>query len=59
MYNIVMVGTSLADTFTTSLATVKADVLTYVGIALPVGLAIAGTFIAVKLGVKFFKAVAK
>lgn len=50
---------SLVDTFTTAVNTVKTDVLEFIGIALPVGLAIAGTIIAIRLGWKFFKGVAK
>lgn len=49
----------LTSTFETALGTVKTDVLGYVGSALPVGLAIVGTFLAIKLGVKFFKSIAK
>lgn len=49
----------LSSAFETALGTVQTDVLSYVTTALPVGLAIAGTFIAVKLGVKFFKSIAK
>lgn len=49
----------LTSTFETALGTVKTDVMSYVGAALPVGLAIVGTFLAIKLGVKFFKSIAK
>ena len=45
--------------FTTALSTVQTDVMSFIGIALPVALAIMGTFIAIKLGVKFFKSTAK
>jgi len=45
--------------FTTALGVIKTDVLSYVGIALPVALAIVGTFLAIKLGIRFFKSVAK
>ena len=51
--------TDLTTTFTDALGVVKTDVLSYVSAALPVGLAIVGTFLAIKLGVKFFKSIAK
>lgn len=49
----------LKTAFTTGLETVKTDVSSLVTIALPVGLAIAGLFLAIKLGMKFFRSVAK
>lgn len=52
-------GEALTGAFETALGSVKTDFLSMVGIALPVGLAIAGTFIAIRLGIKFFKSVAK
>lgn len=45
--------------FTTSLGVIQTDVLGYVSAALPVALVIVGTFMAIKLGIKFFKSVAK
>jgi len=45
--------------FTSSLDVIQTDVLSYVGAALPVALAIVGTFLAIKLGIRFFKSVAK
>jgi len=45
--------------FTSALGTIQADVLGYVGAALPVALVIVGTFMAIKLGIRFFKSVAK
>lgn len=45
--------------FETALLAIKTDVLSYVATALPVALAIAGAFLAYKLGWKFFKSVAK
>ncbi len=44
---------------TTAFNTVKTDVLDVVEKALPVGLAIMGVALAITLGVKFFKKVAK
>jgi len=45
--------------FTTALGTIQTDVLGYVQAALPVALVIVGTFMAIKLGIRFFKSVAK
>lgn len=50
-------ASTLSTTFSTALTTVKGDVLDFVGVALPVALAIVGTFVAVKLGINFFKQV--
>lgn len=50
---------TLVTQFTSALNTVKTDVLAFVGAALPPGLLIAGVFISVGLGVKFFKSIAK
>lgn len=52
-------ASALQTAFTTALGTVQTDVMGYVTAALPVALAIMGTFIAVKLGIKFFKSAAK
>lgn len=52
-------ASALQTAFTTALGTVQTDVIGYVTAALPVALAIMGTFIAVKLGIKFFKSAAK
>lgn len=43
----------------TAFGAVKTDVLGVVTKALPIGLGIAGIFIAVRLGIKFFKGVTK
>ncbi len=45
----------LKTAFETALGTVQTDTMSFITSALPVGLAIAGTFIAIKLGIKFFK----
>ena len=45
--------TALSDAF----AGVSADVISIATIALPVALGIAGLFIAIRLGIKFFKSV--
>lgn len=48
----------LVDVFKTSAESVKTDVMSFVAIALPIGLGIFGTFMAIRLGKKFFKSVA-
>lgn len=50
---------SATEVFTTAINGIQSDVMSFIGIALPVGLAIAGTIIAIRLGWKFFKGVAK
>ena len=52
-------ASALQTAFTTALGTIQTDVMGYVTSALPVALAIMGLFIAVKLGIKFFKSTAK
>ena len=49
----------LTSAFTTGLTQVKTDVLSYVGVALPIALGIVGVFLAVRLGIRFFKSVSK
>lgn len=49
----------LVTAFETAIGTIQTDVLSFVAAAVPVALGIAGTFIAVKLGVRFFKSIAK
>jgi hypothetical protein len=43
----------------TAFTAVRGDILSAIGIALPVGLGIMGTVIAIRFGIKFFKGVAK
>lgn len=50
---------ALTDVFQTAITEIQGDVLEFVQIALPVALAIVGLFVAVKLGIRFFKSVAK
>lgn len=52
-------ASALQTAFTTAIGTVQTDAMGFITAALPVALAIAGTFIAVKLGIKFFKSTAK
>lgn len=46
---------SLQDAFSSSLSTIQSDVLGMVALALPVGLAVFGAFIAIKKGIAFVK----
>ena len=48
----------LKTTFETALQTVQTDVMGMVEIALPIALGIAGLFMAITLGIGFFKNVA-
>lgn len=48
---------SLVSTFTSSLETMKSDILTYLGVALGAGLAVVGAYVAVKKGISFIKGV--
>lgn len=50
---------NLTTAATTAMTAIQGDVLSFITAALPIALAIAGTFIAVKLGIRFFKRVAK
>jgi len=45
--------------FSNGIDAIQVSVLDYVGAALPVALLIVGTFLAIKLGIRFFKSVAK
>lgn len=45
--------------FSSALSSIQGDVNGLIGLALPVGLSIAGTFLATKLGVRFFKGISK
>lgn len=48
----------LTTVFTTALTQVQTDVVSMVKVAFPVGLAIMGLFLAIRLGIGFFKSVA-
>lgn len=52
-------GTELTTAFGDALNSVKTDVLSYIGAALPVGLTIMGTILAIVIGVKAFKRFSK
>lgn len=55
---VAMEADTIATAFTAGVGSVKSDVMTFIGIALPVGLGIMGTFFAIKKGSKFFKTIA-
>lgn len=50
---------SLSDAFGSALSAIQTQAMGYIGQALPVGLAIAGTIIAIMIGVKVVKRVTK
>lgn len=49
---------TITQAFSTALTTIQTDAMSMISTALPPALVIAGTFIVVRLGVKFFKSVA-
>lgn len=51
--------TTITEAAGTAMSGIQTNVLSFIAAAVPVALGIAGTFIAVKLGVRFFKSVAK
>lgn len=50
---------SLTTALTTAFNNISTDVMDVAEVALPVALGIVGLFLAVRLGIKFFKSVAK
>lgn len=50
---------ALSAAFSTALGVIKTDALGLITTAMPIALAIAGIFIAVRIGMRFFKSVAK
>lgn len=52
-------GSAIQTAFDTAIKSIQTDATGMITTALPVALSIAGIFIAVKLGVKFFRSVAK
>ena len=48
-------STDLQSSFSTAISSIQSDVLGYIVLALPVGLAIFGTVIAVKKGISFVR----
>lgn len=45
----------LTSAFSSALSTIQSDILAFIGLALPTGLAIFGTIIAIKKGIGFVK----
>ncbi len=52
-----MITESLKTAFTNAVANVQSDVGSMMALALPAGLGIMGGFLAIRLGIKFFKSV--
>lgn len=50
---------SILDAMNAAFTTVQADTMDVISAVLPVALAIVGTFLVVRLGIKFFKSVAR
>ena len=53
-----MEPTSIVTTLGTAFDAIKTDVMGVIAVALPVAAGLVGTFLAVKMGIKFFKGVA-
>lgn len=53
-----MMTTAMKEALTAAFNGISADVFEIIGIALPIGLGIAGVFLAIRLGVKFFRGIA-
>lgn len=49
---------AMVTAFETALTAVQTDVVTMVTTALPIGLAIMGLFLAIRLGINFFRGIA-
>lgn len=50
---------AMTAAFTTATTAVQSDVMSMITVALPAGLAIMGTILAIRIGVKFYKSIAK
>lgn len=53
-----MLTDAMKTAFTTALNGISADVFDLMGVALPIGIGIAGVFMAIRLGMRFFHSVA-
>lgn len=53
-----MVTEAMKTAYTTALNGISADVFDMMAVALPIGLGIAGVFMAIRLGIRFFHSVA-
>lgn len=49
----------ISSTLTTSFDSMKSDIFTYIGIALPIALGVVGAIFGIKLAIKFFSSIAK
>lgn len=52
------VSTVMKDAFSTALNQVQVDVFDMMRVALPIGLGIMGVFLAIRLGIGFFRSIA-
>lgn len=52
-------ASGIITAFDTAIKAIQTDSMSMITTALPIALGIAGVFIAVKLGIKFFRSVAK
>lgn len=59
IYIILGEAASVASTISTSLESIKGDVLEVISTVAPIGIAIMGTFLVWRYGIKFFKSVSK
>lgn len=48
-------SSDLQSSFSTGISSIQSDILGYIGLALPIGLAIVGTIIAIKKGISFVR----
>lgn len=46
---------NISSSLTSAFSSIKGDIFTYIGIALPIALAIVGAFIGIRAAIKFFK----
>lgn len=53
-----MMTDAMKQALTTAFNGISADVFEIMGVALPIGLGIAGVFIAIRLGINFFRGIA-
>lgn len=48
-------STDLSSSFSSALSTIQSDIFSFIGMALPVGLAVFGSIVAIKKGVSFVR----
>lgn len=51
-------GADLTSTLSTSFNSIKTDILSYVGVALPIALGIVAAIFGIKFAIRFFKSIA-